>query len=76
MFQNYVVLDSNETVGMSIANTVLFQNYVVLDSNETIANVFNSFFMFQNYVVLDSNETATIPKIINVIVLELCCFRQ
>ena len=34
-FQNYVVLDSNETIGLVIDQAFQFQNYVVLDSNET-----------------------------------------
>ena len=35
LFQNYVVLDSNETFAFSYKGEVQFQNYVVLDSNET-----------------------------------------
>ena len=56
-FQNYVVLDSNETQDLKDTVDDQFQNYVVLDSNETKSDITVSLFSFQNYVVLDSNET-------------------
>ena len=75
-FQNYVVLDSNETILEFNGLHMEFQNYVVLDSNETKSQLADGSLLFQNYVVLDSNETYGRALISADTVLELCCFRQ
>ena len=40
-FQNYVILDSNKTIGSSGNYAKMFQNYVILDSNKTITELGN-----------------------------------
>ena len=35
LFENYVILDYNETDGTLVIDAIEFQNYVILDYNET-----------------------------------------
>ena len=57
VFQNCVILDSNETYFLMKGGKAQFQNCVILDSNETLHINFPLNLMFQNCVILDSNET-------------------
>ena len=55
MFQNCVILDSNETFALFINTFLKFQNCVILDSNETSQKTQGVSQEFQNCVILDSN---------------------